>query len=46
MKQCLVSQAILVCELLIFLNIFEIGGARVVSDGEKSTLKIAVIGAG
>lgn len=44
-QQCLVIQQI-IFGLLIFLNIFEIDGATIVSDGKKSTLNIAVIGAG
>lgn len=45
MKQCLVFQQICFV-LLIFQNINEIGAATVVSNGKKSTLNIAVIGAG
>lgn len=45
MKQYLVFQQI-IFGLLIFRNIFEIDGATVVSDGKKSKLNIAVIGAG
>lgn len=45
MKQYLVFQQI-IFGLLIFLHIFEIDGATVVSDGKKSKLNIGIIGAG